>query len=157
MAYDSSVISATNSSTIYSPEGSTRTPVQTLDQGDFLNLLIAQMSQQDPMNPQKDTEFIAQMAQFSALEQSKSMQQDMAALRANTLLGNYVTVRDDIKATGTNTGLVESVEIKDGVANLIVNDGKESNHYLLSDVRQIYPPNFTTPTPIPDQSDPSAQ
>ena len=158
MAYDSAVISATNSSTIYSREGSTRTPVQTLDQGDFLNLLVAQMSQQDPMNPQKDTEFIAQMAQFSALEQSKSMQQDMAALRANTLLGNYVTVKDDANTdTGTNTGLVESVEIKDGVANLIVNDGTRSNRYLLSDVRQIYPANFTTPTTTADQSDPTAE
>lgn len=130
------------------PDAVTRTPVQTLDQGDFLNLLVAQMSQQDPMNPQKDTEFIAQMAQFSALEQSKSMQQDMAALRANTLLGNYVTVKDDLKDSGTNTGLVESVEIKDGVANLIVNDGSDSNRYLLSDVRQIYqaPTGTTSPT-----------
>ena len=156
-------ISTINTTSNPLPEANTRTPVQTLGQKDFLNLLVAQMSQQDPMNPQKDTEFIAQMAQFSALEQSKSMQQDMAALRANTLLGNYVTVKDDKNsATGTNTGLVESVEIKDGVANLIVNDGTSSTRYLLSDVRQIYPANFGTTTPTnnsatKDQSDPAAQ
>jgi flagellar basal-body rod modification protein FlgD len=85
----------TTSNPVELPDATARTPVQTLGQEDFLNLLVAQMSQQDPMNPQKDNEFIAQMAQFSALEQSKTMQQDMAALRASTLLVSTVTVTDE--------------------------------------------------------------
>ena len=40
----------------------------TLGQMDFMNLMIAQLQNQDFNNPQSDTEFIAQMAQFSALE-----------------------------------------------------------------------------------------
>lgn len=116
------------------PEGSVRTPVQTLGQDDFLKLLVAQMSQQDPMNPQKDSEFIAQMAQFSSLEQAKTMQQDMSSLRASALLGDTVTVADENnKDTGTLTGIVSQVLVEKGVPKLLV-DGRR---YLLSDVLAI--------------------
>lgn len=118
-------------------EGSTRTPVQTLNQEDFLQLLVTQMSQQDPMNPVKDTEFIAQMAQFSALEQSKTMQQDMAALRANALLGDVVTVKDEKLDSGYATGVVEQVYMDSGIAKLVVNNGITSARYALSDVQNI--------------------
>ena len=107
-------ISGTKISTATSPDASTRIPVQTPRAGRFLKLLVAQMSQQDPMNPQKDTEFIAQMAQFSALEQSKTMQQDMSALRGNALLGSTVTVNDDASKTGFSTGVVHSVSMDKG-------------------------------------------
>lgn len=137
MSYDAGVIAATNSSTIYSPDGNTRTPVQTLGQQDFLKLLVTQMSQQDPMNPQKDTEFIAQMAQFSSLEQSKTMMQDMASLRASALLGTTVTVSDSLAATGQTTGVVNSVIMDSGTAKLMI-DGAL---YGLSDVLAIEPTN----------------
>jgi flagellar basal-body rod modification protein FlgD len=123
-------------------EGSTRTPVQTLGQDDFLKLLVAQMSQQDPMNPVKDTEFIAQMAQFSALEQSKAMMQDMASLRANTLLGSTVTVTNDDYDSGLDTGVVSSVLMEKGIPKLLVNGLR----YELSDVIRIDP--TVLPAPV---------
>ena len=116
-------------------DGTTRTPVQTLGQDDFLKLLVAQMSQQDPMNPMKDSEFIAQMAQFSALEQAKTMQQDMSSLRASTLLGETVDVADEAEKSGFRTGVVTAVKMEKGIPQLIVN----GNKYLLSDVRSIQP------------------
>ncbi len=119
-----------------SADGTARTPIQTLGQDDFLKLLVAQMSQQDPMNPQKDTEFIAQMAQFSALEQSKTMQQDMASLRAGSLLGSTVTVNDDDSATGMKTGVVTSVVMDKGVPQLLFPD---NSRFSLSDVIRIDP------------------
>lgn len=128
-------ILATNSSTLNAPDGTARTPVQTLGQEDFLQLLVAQMSQQDPMNPVKDTEFIAQMAQFSALEQSKAMMQDMASLRASTLLGTTVMVQDEDYPTGVNSGVVDSVLMENGVAKLFVN----GTRYDLGDVLRIFP------------------
>jgi flagellar basal-body rod modification protein FlgD len=118
-----------------SPAGTTRTPVQTLGQDDFLKLLVAQMSQQDPMNPMKDSEFIAQMAQFSALEQAKTMQQDMSSLRASALLGETVEVVDEADDAGYRTGVVTSVKMEKGIPQLLVN----GNKYLLSDVRSIQP------------------
>ena len=127
-------------------EGSTRTPVQTLGQDDFLKLLVAQMSQQDPMNPMKDSEFIAQMAQFSALEQSKAMQQDMSSLRASAMLGETVTVRlkdENGQETGAVTGVVSQVLIEKNVPKLLV-DGRR---FVLGDLISVQrTPQTNTPT-----------
>ena len=48
---------------------------QTLGQTDFLRLLVAQLNNQDPMNPVESTEFVTQLAQFSSLEQLISIRQ----------------------------------------------------------------------------------
>ena len=123
-----------------------RIPIQTLGQNDFLKLLVTQMTSQDPLNPQKDTEFIAQMAQFSALEQSKAMQTDMAKLRmeqqflqATALLGQTVALQvgQDVMVRG----IVSAVQIEAGTPKLVV-DGKP---YDLSQVFTV------TPTPLNPQ------
>ena len=59
-----------------------RKPQQNLGKDDFLKLLITQLSYQDPTAPVQDKEFIAQMAQFSTLEQMTSMSADFAKLTA---------------------------------------------------------------------------
>ena len=58
----------------------TRQPTQNLGKDDFLKILITQLSYQDPTNPMQDKEFIAQMAQFSTLEQMTGMAKDFARL-----------------------------------------------------------------------------
>ena len=63
-----------------------RLPSKVLTQNDFLKLLVAQMTQQDPLNPKTDLEMIPQMVSFSELEQSKSMQNDIALLRTEQQL-----------------------------------------------------------------------
>ncbi|MCW2277938.1 flagellar hook capping FlgD N-terminal domain-containing protein [Heliophilum fasciatum] len=52
-----------------------------LGKDDFLNLLVTQLRYQDPMNPMDNTQFIAQMAQFSSLEQMKNMTEGLAELQ----------------------------------------------------------------------------
>ena len=96
-----------------------RLPVKTLGQDDFLKLLATQMSSQDPMNPQTDTQFIAQMSQFSALEQAKSTQTDQQLMEANGMLGKTVSLQVDTNST--TQGTVSSVQIVAGTPKLVVN------------------------------------
>jgi len=137
-------INAISSATGTGTDATSRLPVQSLGQNDFLKLLVAQLSAQDPMNPQKDTEFIAQMAQFSALEQARSMQSDMAGLRseqqvaqATGMIGRTVSVAD---GSGTVvTGVASGLSLATGAPQIIVN----GQPYPLSSVLGITvtPPN----------------
>lgn len=59
-----------------------REKAKELGKDDFLKILITQLSQQDPTNPMKDQDFIAQMAQFSSLEQMKNISSGIARMEA---------------------------------------------------------------------------
>ena len=65
----------------------TRQPQQNLGRDDFLKILITQLSYQDPSSPMEDKQFIAQMAQFSTLEQMTGMAKDFSRL-TSMLMGN---------------------------------------------------------------------
>lgn len=130
-----------NSSLLGVSDGATRVPAKTLDQEDFLRLLVTQLRSQDPMNPQSDTDLAAQMAQFSALEQSRGMASNLSALlnqqallQANSLLGRAVEVQAD--AQTRFQGIVEAVQIEAGTPKLVV-DGVVCD---LSQVKAITPP-----------------
>ncbi|MDR0600851.1 MAG: flagellar hook assembly protein FlgD [Treponema sp.] len=78
-----------------------RLPRQNLGKDDFLKILITQLSYQDPTAPMEDREFIAQMAQFSTLEQMTGMASDFAKLTrmldtagASSALGHQVKIVD---------------------------------------------------------------
>ena len=89
------------------------TPGGKLGKDEFLNLLVTQMANQDPMNPMDSTESIAQLAQFSALEQMQNVGDQIAALRqasgmTDALLLQGQTV-DAVDGNGTRyTGTVDS-------------------------------------------------
>ncbi|MBN1410625.1 MAG: flagellar hook assembly protein FlgD [Spirochaetales bacterium] len=84
-----------------------------LDKDDFLKLLITQLSHQDPTKPMEDKEFIAQMAQFSSLEQMTNMNDGLKKVaslisqnQAVALLGKTVEIMDGDKLV---TGKVDKV------------------------------------------------
>jgi flagellar basal-body rod modification protein FlgD len=108
-------------------------PQQTLTQNDFLQLLVAQLSQQDPMDPVSDTDFAAQMAQFSALQENQAMQQNMSGIQAAGLLGGTVTVQPG--QGSPITGVVSEVTYSAGVPSIIVN----GNSYTLSQILSVSP------------------
>ena len=125
------------------------TPKKTvLGQDDFLKLLAAQFQQQDPMKPMEDTAFIAQLAQFTGLDQSKSMLKQMTQLSANqdivtanSYIGRHVTL--DGGDDKTISGDVSGIEMADGTPRLLVGD----KSYPLSAVLLVEPARpTTTPT-----------
>ena len=61
--------------------GGNRMTADALGRDAFLKLLVTQLEHQNPLEPQADGEFIAQLATFSSLEQLQGIRQDMAALR----------------------------------------------------------------------------
>ena len=95
-----------------------------LGKNDFLNLLVTQLRYQDPLEPTDDKEFIAQMAQFSSLEQMQNMNGVMSNSQAFGLIGKDVTANlTDPKTfeVKTVTGLVSTVKVSNGKTYLIIN------------------------------------
>ncbi len=124
-------IKAADTGTTGTTTGSTSTstsalPQQTLGQNDFLKLLSVQFQQQDPLKPTDDTAFIAQMAQFTSLAQTSSINTQVTSLNssqqnaaASNLLGRDVTIKN---SDGTSiSGVVSSVDISGSTPQLTVN------------------------------------
>jgi flagellar basal-body rod modification protein FlgD len=127
------VDSTTSSVTSSSSSSSSLLPTQTLNQQDFLNLLVTELQNQDPMNPMSDTDFIAQMAQFSTLQQAQQTYQSISETQATNLIGATVTV----SGTGgvTATGTVTSVLMNSGTPEIVVN----GQPYTLDEVQGVTP------------------
>src|SRR6266567_1558434 len=89
-----------------SPASGVADKTKQLGKDDFLKLLLAQMQNKDPMKPMDDSQMIAQMAQFSALEATQQLQQTIqqnnnvqTIFQAGSLIGKYV---DAGQSDGTN-------------------------------------------------------
>jgi flagellar basal-body rod modification protein FlgD len=113
--------------------------IQNKDQGlnmqDFLNLLVAQITNQDVLNPMDNTEFIAQMAQFSTLQAMTDLTEMALQGQATSLLGKNVVVAD-YKGNGElliDEGIVQRVTLHGGKTKLYVNDME----YEYSNVMEI--------------------
>jgi len=124
-------VSAVNSSTnaaasVAATSGAVAKKKTTLGSEDFMKLLAVQFQQQDPMKPMEDTAFIAQMAQFTSLEQSGSLVTQMGQLRsdqqnlaATGMLGRTVTASDT--AGNPVIGQVTAVENSASGPTLVIN------------------------------------
>ena len=119
--------------------GSMRTPQKALGQADFLKLLTVQLQSQDPMKPMEDTSFMAQMAQFSSLQQASEMAKDISSLHddfalqsASGMIGRQVTLNT---TNGLVTGVVKAVDASSGSVNLNV----DGTAYPLSKVVGVAP------------------
>ncbi|MFH0345674.1 flagellar hook assembly protein FlgD [Bacillus vallismortis] len=103
-----------------------------LGKDEFLKILMAQVQNQDPLNPVDDKEFISQMATFSSLEQMVNLNTTMAQFVENQdpfttyldWMGKEVSWTADGGAT-EKTGTVNSVKQSKGKYYLVLNDGTE--------------------------------
>lgn len=106
-----------------------------LDKDAFLQLLVAEMKYQDPLEPTSNTEYIAQYAQLSQVESINNMANSMEQSNALQLVGKYVTL--EVEGTGGETssvsGRVDYVE-KSGTKTLLYIDGVPYNYDNLATV-----------------------
>ncbi len=107
----------------------------TMGKDDFLQLLVAQMKFQDPLEPTSNTEYIAQYATFSEVEQMQNMSQNMDLSRASSLVGQTVeiTTTSDSGQESTVMGRVDYVKYESGKALVAVDD----QLYSLDDVTHV--------------------
>jgi len=88
-----------------------------LGKEDFLKLLITELRNQDPLNPIDSKDYIAQLSQFSTLEQMQNINLQLANLSAVNIVGQYVSATDGEREI---SGLVSGVVFeKSGVSVLI--------------------------------------
>lgn len=98
----------------------------TLDYNDFLQLMIAQLQNQDPLNPTDSSQFMSQIAEFSNVEQGINANSKLDQLlvnsnisQASTMIGLVITGTD-----GTQ-GVIQSVRIDSSGSTAILTDGTQ--------------------------------
>lgn len=106
-----------------------------MDKEAFLQLLVAQMKYQDPLEPTSNTEYVSQYAQFSQVEQMQNMAGSMTLQRASGLVGQEVVI-ETTSSSGKTTviqGRVDFVKYENNKALVSVNGGL----YSLDDVKNV--------------------
>lgn len=159
-----SAIADTTSSTLASYSSSSSSD-NTLGEADFLTLLVAQLEHQDPLEPQDNTEFIAQLAQFSSLEQQTDTNEKLDELisaqgsseqtAAFSLLGQEViSASDSIYLQGDDIELGFSLDQSASSANITIKDedGNSVANFSLSNPEDGY--NFVTWNGTDESGDP---
>lgn len=117
-----------------------KTSNSSLDKDAFLQLLVAQMKYQDPLEPTSNTEYISQLATFSELEEMQNMTSGMNLQRASALVGQYVfmKVTDSSGNTTYPEGKVDYVVYENNKAYLSIDE----TLYSMDDLDTIADSNY---------------
>lgn len=121
-------------------KNTSKTNGSNMDKDAFLQLLVAQMKYQDPLEPTSNTEFISQYAQFSQVEQMQNMAGSMDLSRASALVGQEVYIKTTTSAGETKyvQGKVDYVVYENGKAYLSIDESLYSLDDLDSVVDKEY-------------------
>lgn len=118
----------------------TEKEASSMDKDSFLQLLVAQMKYQDPLEPTSNTEYISQYAQFSQVESLQNMSLNMDLQRASSLVGQmvYVKTTDESGAADYVYGKVDYVTYQGNKPYLYINE----KSYPLEDLETIVEPEY---------------
>ncbi len=113
-----------------------------MDKDAFLQLLVAQMKYQDPLEPTSNTEYISQYATFSQVEQMQNMAATMELTRASSMVGKLVAVETTDKSGDVKQlqGMVQYVTYENGKAYVSI----EGNLYSADDVTAVIDQTYQT-------------
>jgi flagellar basal-body rod modification protein FlgD len=107
-------------------DGTSRNSGSDMGKDQFLQLLVTQLQNQDPLKPMEDTQFIAQMAQFSSLEQMQNLVKATELQQATTMIGQ--TVKAEVTSDDGSElvyGRVISVKMDKSTTYLTLSNGRE--------------------------------
>jgi flagellar basal-body rod modification protein FlgD len=94
---------------------------------DFLKILVTQLGHQDPLKPMDNQEFVTQLAQFTALQQTQEMNDKLASLlsvqAATQSIGLLGKTVDFVTPTGASSGVVSAIGFSAGEPRLSVRAG----------------------------------
>jgi flagellar basal-body rod modification protein FlgD len=110
---------------------------QFVSQNTFMELLITQLKNQDPMNPQDSSQFVSQLAQFSSLEQMTQLNKNISSVletSVTNLIGRTVTVADSSAPNGFLQGTVSGIVYYANGPTVRIN----GNDYQLADVQNVF-------------------
>ncbi|NHN28379.1 flagellar hook assembly protein FlgD [Paenibacillus agricola] len=117
-----------------------------LGKDEFLKILMTQLKHQDPTDPLKDKEFIAQMAQFTSVEQLTNMNAELKLMRqsigqSSSLIGKEVTWTsvNEKGESKVGTGVVEAIIVKDGAQYALV----KGEQFSLDSISKVSNPEAT--------------
>lgn len=117
MSTISSVASTLNATTSTTSTTSTSSKDDEMGKTDFLKLLVAQLQSQDPLNPQDPTEFTAQLAQYSSLEQLMNVNDNLTSMSSTFASGTRSNAAAYIGRTATVSG--DQVTLSGGAASTV--------------------------------------
>jgi len=125
----------TEATSIYHSTSDDSTYDSGLDKDAFLQLLVAEMQNQDPLEPSSNTEYIAQLATFTQVEEMQNMADAMSQNQANALVGKTVIMNTTTASGGTS--------YVGGVVDRVVNDsgktyvGIDGSLYDIDDLNSV--------------------
>jgi flagellar basal-body rod modification protein FlgD len=115
------------STTSTSSSTSTSSLSNSVNSADFLKLLVAQLQNQDPLNPVSDTEFLSQLAQFSQLQGITQLNTQFTSLlhvqqltQGANLVGHDVVYQDPSSGNVTH-GTVQAISLQNGGLQFLIN------------------------------------
>lgn len=110
-----------------------------MDKDSFLKILTAELSNQDPDNSKDSTQYVAQMAQFTSLEQMNNLNSTISLSSANSLIGSNITVKDLDSNGNAYSGVVKDVQRISGdvKVEMEVDDKGTTKTFSYSDVTSI--------------------